>query len=76
MKGRCQRYQRGILNRIRLFSFFGPKIFSSITRLLGVVQVKRRCELYQRGTMNRKCLFSFFGPKIFLRYLDFWRSHR
>ena len=32
MNCRCKRYQRRALNRIRAFSYFGPNIFSLISR--------------------------------------------
>ena len=63
MKGRCQRYHRGSLNSVRAFLFFGPKIFSSISRFVEVAQVKGRCQRYHRGSLNSLCAFSFFGPK-------------
>ena len=48
---------------MRLFSFFGPKIFSLISRFLEVAQVKGRCQRYHRGSLNSVRAFSFFGPK-------------
>ena len=75
MKGRYERYQRGTMNSIRLFSLFGPKFFSSITRFLEFVQVKGRLQRYQHDALNRMRTF-FSLQKIFLRYLDFWGSQR
>ena len=40
MKGRCQRFQRCKLNRMRAFSFFGPTNISLISLFLEVIKVK------------------------------------
>ena len=40
IKRRCKRYQRGTLKSLLAFSFFGPKIFSLISRILKVDKVK------------------------------------
>ena len=73
MKGRCQRYQRVDLKCSRAFSFFGPKIFLSISRFLGVALLKGKCNRYQRVDVHTVCdYFRYTVQKYFLQYLDFW----
>ena len=59
MKERSQRYHRVALNRLREFSFFGPKTFPSISRFLEVAQVKERFQRYERVALNSCEHFSF-----------------
>ena len=46
VKGRCQRYLRGILNSMRPFSFCFPKYFFLISRFSDVAMVKRYFQKY------------------------------
>ena len=65
MKGRCQKYQRGVLNSIRAFLFFSLKNISSISQFLEVAEVKGRYHRYQRGALKSMRAFLFFSPKHF-----------
>ena len=65
MKGRNQPCQRGALNRMRAFSFFCPKKFSSIYRFLWVTHVKGRCQQGQRGALNSVRALVFRSKNFF-----------
>ena len=63
-KGGCLRYQRHFLSSGRTFSFFGQKIFSSISQFVEVAHVKK-CQRYPRSALNSIGVFLFFSPNIF-----------
>ena len=58
--------QRGTLNSMRPFSFFGQKNFFLVSRFLEVAVVKVRHQQYQPCALNRMQLFVFRSKNFFL----------
>ena len=64
MKGRCQRFKRGAVNRMRDFSFFVPKIFK-----------KEESAVPTRCPEKNACIF-VFRSKNFSSISQILGSHR
>ena len=70
MKERCQRYQRGTLIRMRVFSFFGLNTSSSITRFLEGRTGERELSTVPTLCPEQDASIFVFRSKQFIFYIS------